>query len=144
MHLLVDNAGRPLVMMVSPRPGRGFPGAATNARRAARGAPQSRTPRTRPLLLRADKAYSARAHRAHLRRRGIKAVIPEPSDQAAHRKRRSSRGGQPVTYDAVEYKGRNMIKRGINVVKQWRGLATRYDKHTLTYRSAVVLATILT
>lgn len=37
-----------------------------------------------------------------------------------------------------------MIERGINVVKQWRGLATRYDKHALTYRSAVILATILT
>ena len=41
-------------------------------------------PRTRPVLLRGDKAYSARGHRQELRRRGIKAVIPEPSDQAGH------------------------------------------------------------
>lgn len=144
MHLLVDNAGRPLVVMVSPGQAGDSPALQPMLAelRVARRGPGH--PRTRPLLLRADKAYSARAHRAHLRRRGIKAVIPEPSDQAAHRKRRGSRGGRPVTYDAVEYKGRNVIERGINVVKQWRGLATRYDKHALTYRGAVVLAAILT
>lgn len=50
-------------------------------------------PRTRPEVLRADKAYCSRGHRALLRSRGIKAVIPEKSDQAAHRKRRGSAGG---------------------------------------------------
>jgi transposase len=64
--------------------------------------------------------------------RGIKAVIPEPSDQAVQRKRRGSRGGRPVAYDTVESKRRAGIERGINVVKQWRGIATRYDKHALT------------
>ena len=49
-------------------------------------------PRTRPSRLRADKAYSSRAIRAELRRRGIAAVIPEPSDQIAPRKRHGSRG----------------------------------------------------
>jgi transposase len=100
-------------------------------------------PRTTPDLLRGDKAYSSRAHRAALRCRDIKAVIPERADQIAHRARRGSRGGRPVTYDKVEYKGRNVVERGINVVKQWRGLATRYDKHALTYRGGVVLAAIL-
>lgn len=100
-------------------------------------------PRTRPQLLRADKAYSARGTRSLLRRRGIKAVIPEPSDQAGHRKRRGSRGGRPVTYDRVEYTGRNVVERGFNVLKQWRALATRYDKYALTYRGGIVLAAIL-
>lgn len=101
-------------------------------------------PRTRPVLLRGDKAYSSRGHRQLLRRRGIKAVIPEPSDQAAHRKRRGSAGGRPVSHDPAEYKGRNVVERGINVFKQWRALATRYDKHVLTYRGGLVLAAILT
>jgi transposase len=100
-------------------------------------------PRTRPSLLCADKAYSSRAHRATLRARNIKAVIPERSDQIAHRTARGSQGGRPVTYDRGEYKGRNVVERGINVVKQWRGLATRYDKHSLTYRGGVVLAAVL-
>ena len=38
---------------------------------------------------------------------------------------------------------RSQIECGINVLKQWRGIATRYDKHALTYRGAVVLAAIL-
>ncbi len=84
-------------------------------------------PRTRPVLVRADKAYSARATRWYLRRHGIKAVIPEPADQAGHRKRRGSHGGRPVTYDPIEYAGRNVVERGFNVLKQWRALATRYD-----------------
>ena len=100
-------------------------------------------PRTRPVLVRADKAYSARGTRSLLRRRGIKAVIPEPSDQAGHRKRKGSRGGRPVTYDQGEYAGRNVVERGFNVLKQWRALATRYDKHALTYRGGILLAAIL-
>ena len=99
--------------------------------------------RTRPVLLRADKAYSSRANRALLRRRGIKAVIPEPSDQIGHRKRRGSAGGRPVGLDSDEYKGRNVIERGYCLIKQWRALATRYDKHARTYRGGIVLAAIL-
>src|SRR5690606_24635959 len=90
----------------------------------------------------ADKAYSARAHRAHLRARGIKSVIPEPSDQIRNRKRRGSRGGRPPAFDAETYRGRNVIERSFNTVKQWRGLATRYDKLAIIYRGAAVLRAI--
>jgi transposase len=85
--------------------------------------------RTRPDALLADKAYRAhRAHRALLRRRGIKAFIPQPADQIAHRIRRGSRGGRPASYDRQRCKNRNVIERGFNTFKQWRGLASRYDK----------------
>jgi len=99
-------------------------------------------PRTKPQRVRAGKAYSSRAIRRELRRRGITAVIPQPSDQIAHRKRRGSRGGRPPAFDAADYKGRNVIERGFNVVKQWRGLATRYDKLAIVYRAAAVLRAI--
>lgn len=99
-------------------------------------------PRTRPDRVRADKAYSSRAIRTELRRRGITAVIPEPSDQLAHRKRRGSRGGRPPAFDAADYKARNVIERGFNVTKQWRGLATRYDKLAVVYRGAAILRAI--
>ncbi|AGP62389.1 transposase, IS4 family protein [Mycobacterium intracellulare subsp. yongonense 05-1390] len=69
-------------------------------------------------------------------------MIPEPSDQIAHRKRRGSRGGRPPAFDAQDYKGRNVIERSFNVVKQWRGLATRYDKLAIVYRAAAVLRAI--
>lgn len=99
-------------------------------------------PRTRPSAVIADKAYSSRAIRTELRSRGIRAVIPQPSDQIAHRKRRGSAGGRPPAFDAVAYKGRNVIERSFNDHKQWRGIATRYDKLATTYRGAVVLRAI--
>lgn len=142
--MLVDDAGRPLVVMVSPGQAGDSPGLLkmlAQLRIARRGPGR---PRTRPNLLRGDKAYSSRGNRSELRRRGIKTVIPEPADQAGHRRRRGSHGGRPVTYDALEYKGRNVVERGFNVLKQWRALATRFDKHALTYRGAIVLAAILT
>lgn len=100
-------------------------------------------PRTRPDAVRGDKAYSSRAIRAHLRGRGIKAVIPEPDDQKGHRRRRGSRGGRPVALDAADYKNRNVIERRYCQIKQWRGLATRFDKHAVNYRAAVVLNAVI-
>lgn len=100
--------------------------------------------RTRPERVRADKAYSSRAIRSHLRRRQIVAVIPEPADQQGHRKRRGSRGGRPPRFDRADYRNRNVVERGFCQVKQWRGLATRYDKLALTFRGGVVLKAIVT
>jgi transposase len=99
--------------------------------------------RVRPSIVIADKAYSARAHRVRLRAARIKAVIPEPDDQIAHRKRRGRRGGRPPAFDADLYKNRNVIERSYSTIKQWRGLATRYDKHALIYRGAAVLHAIV-
>ena len=100
-------------------------------------------PRTRPDAVRGDKAYTSRAIRTHLRERGITAVIPEPSGQAGHRKRRGTRGGRPPRFDATDYRNRNVIERRFCHLKQWRGLATRYDKLATTYRSAVVLNAVI-
>jgi transposase len=91
-------------------------------------------PRPRPDRVLADKAYSSRAVPAHLRTRGIGSLIPKPDDQKAHRKRISSSGGRPVTYDRTVYRGRNVIERAFNCFKHWRGLATRYDKHAIVPR----------
>lgn len=98
--------------------------------------------RTRPDRVLGDKAYSSRANRALLRDRAIKATIAEPSDQAGHRKRRGRAGGRPPAFDATAYKGRNVVERSFNRIKDWRGLATRYDKLALTYRGGVVLRAI--
>jgi len=99
--------------------------------------------RTRPDAVLGDKAYSSLATRRLLRSRGIIAVIPEPRDQQANRKRRGRRGGRPVSYDLEAYKGRNVVERSFNALKQWRGLATRYDKLAVIYRGGAVLAAIL-
>ena len=100
-------------------------------------------PRTRPDGVRGDKAYSSRAIRAHLRDRGIKSVIPAPADQQGHRKRRGARGGRPVGFERDDYRGRNVIERRFCHVKQWRGLATRYDKLAIVYRAAAILNAVI-
>ena len=69
-------------------------------------------------------------------------LISEPSDQKANRKRRGQAGGRPPAFNTGTYKQRNTVERAFNVFKQWRGLATRYDKLALTYRGGVVLRAI--
>jgi transposase len=94
--------------------------------------------------VRGDKAYSSRGHRALLRSRAIRAVIPEPADQAANRKRRGCAGGRPVNFDAEDYKHRNVgEQRFFNRMKNLRGLASRYDKLAVVFRGSVVLAAIV-
>ncbi len=96
-------------------------------------------PRTRPGAVAADRAYSSRGNRAYLRKRRIKAVIPEKRDQAASRKRKGSRGGRPVGHDADLYKERNTVERLINRLKAWRGIATRCDKKPDSYLAGLHL-----
>jgi transposase len=55
---------------------------------------------------------------------------------------RGSKGGMPFALDKNAYKRRNVVERAFNVFKQWRGLATRYDKLSLTYRGGAVLRAI--
>lgn len=85
-------------------------------------------PRRRPDSLTGDKAYGSKANRAALRERRIKAVIPQRRDQVANRLRKGSAGGRPPSFDAVRYKERNQVERGYSRRKQFRALATRYDK----------------
>ncbi|MBB5123286.1 transposase [Streptomyces eurocidicus] len=96
-------------------------------------------PRTRPDAVAADKAYSSRGNRAHLRKRRIKAVIPEKKDQAANRKKKGSTGGRPVSFDPDLYKERNTVERLINKMKAWRGIATRYDQTPASYLAGLHL-----
>ncbi|MBU4215807.1 MAG: transposase [Actinobacteria bacterium] len=77
--------------------------------------------------------------RTELGRRGTGAVIPEKNEQTATRKRRGPKGGVPPAFDADAHKGRDVVERSFTLTKHWRGLATRYDKIAITYRTAVTL-----
>jgi len=91
----------------------------------------------------ADKAYSHPSTRTRLRALKIKHTIPERSDQIGRRKAKGSAGGRPPTFDSGMYLHRNTVERGFNRLKQWRGIATRYDKYALTYLGGVTLAAIV-
>ena len=138
----MDGTGLPLVSLITPGQAGDSPMLLPLLEQLRVTRPVGR-PRTRPEAVLGDKAYSSRAIRTHLRARGIKAVIPEPADQQGHRRRRGARGGRPVSLDADAYKGRNVIERQYAHLKQWRGLATRYDKYAIIYRAAVVLNAVL-
>ena len=103
-----------------------------------------RTLDRRPFRLLADKAYSHPSTRRSLRKRRIPHTIPERSDQVEHRKRKGSAGGRPPAFDKDIYRQRNTVERGFNRIKQWRGIATRYDKYATTYLGGVLLASLIT
>jgi transposase len=98
--------------------------------------------RTRPDRVLCDKAYSSKAIRAYLRRRGIRATIPEPADQQGNRARRGSAGGRPPQFDPGRYKLRNVVERSINKLKQFRAVATRYDKREYVFQGTIDVASI--
>lgn len=100
-------------------------------------------PRTRSDRVLADKAYTSAANRRYLTGRGIKVTIPEREDQKAGRARRGSAGGRPRVFDTEAYKGRNVVERCFNKLKQWRGIATRYDKTARSYLAGLTLAATL-
>ncbi len=100
-------------------------------------------PRTRPDHVIGDKGYSSKAIRTWLRRHGIGHTIPERADQARNRARRGRLGGRPQAFDRETYKRRNVVERCFNRLKQWRGIATRYDKTAQSYQAAITLASLL-
>ncbi|MEU6624154.1 IS5 family transposase [Streptomyces litmocidini] len=143
VHLASDSNARPLAIVLTA--GQAGDAPAFTAVMAAIRVPRGRTgrPRTRPDVVLADRAYSSRAIRAHLRERHVRTVIPQPMDQVRHRRRRGSNGGRPPAFDPEAYKGRNTVERCIARLKQWRGLAMRTDKFAVAYQAALHLAAIL-
>ena len=96
-------------------------------RRAGRG-----RPRVRPRRVAGDKAYSYPRVRRYCRRRGIGAIIPTRKDQ-----RRNPH------FDRAAYRERNRVERLINRLKQFRRVATRYEKRAGNYLAMVTIAAIM-
>ena len=97
-------------------------------------------PRKRPAHLLADRGYSFPGCRELLRRRGITHTIPERKDQ---KERREGRPGRRPGFDREAHRRRNVVERCVNRLKQWRAVATRYEKRAVNYRAMVVIASLM-
>lgn len=86
-----------------------------------------------PASCLADTAYDSNTLRTRLIARGTKPVIPNNPT----RKRK-----QP--FDRRAYRLRNVIERTFSRIKDWRRIATRYDKLAQNFRAAVFIASIVT
>nr|BEK64498.1 hypothetical protein KPHV_17250 [Kitasatospora purpeofusca] len=122
VHLAVDGRGLPLSIVLSAGNTADctmFPAVLDAIRIPRTGAGR---PRTKPDRVVADKAYSSRKIRHLLRRRGIRATIPERRDRIANRARRAGGGGRPPAFDKVAYRGRNVVERCFARLKQFRAV----------------------
>ena len=90
-------------------------------------------PRLRPKRVAADKGYTGKPIRSYLRRRGIGAVI-------ARRANESRRG---TRFDREAYRERNRVERAFNRLKQYRRIATRYEKRAINYLAMLTIASIM-
>lgn len=85
-----------------------------------------------PDRLLGDKGYDSDNIRNDLAERGIEPVIPPRSNRKV-----------PIKYDREAYKRRNLIERCVNRLKQFRRIATRYEKTARAYLSVLCIASAL-
>ena len=85
-----------------------------------------------PTRLLADKGYDANSLRDRLAMTKTEAVIPSTRSRKV-----------PIPYDEEAYCNRNLIERAFCKLKDWRRIATRYDKLAINFASAVAIAAVI-
>ncbi|MEM8752706.1 MAG: IS5 family transposase [Pseudomonadota bacterium] len=121
IHALTDSCGRLAAFLISP----GNVADITVA-------PALITAMPPTLRLIADKGYDANSLRATLAQQRTEAVIPSTRSRK-----------QAIPYDPVAYRDRNMIERAFCSLKDYRRVATRYDKLARNFLSAVAIAAVI-
>ena len=118
LHAVTDAKGRPIQFFMSAGQVSDYTGAA---------ALLSSLPKAGWML--ADRGYDAEWFREALKDKGIRVCIPG-------RKNRK----KAVKYDKRRYKRRNRIEIMFGRLKDWRRIATRYDRCPKVFLSAIALA----
>jgi transposase len=136
VHLRADGGGKPMAVVLSggERHESRYVAALLaggRVRRLGRG-----RPRGRPRQLVGDEGCRYPTVRRLLARRRIGAVIPRRSDQRPG-------DGRPTPFDHVAYRGRNRVERLVNRFKQYRRVATRYEKRAAHSLAMLTVAAVL-
>ena len=120
IHAVVDALGNPVVLSLTP-------GQAADITQA-----EPLLERIEPVALIADKGYDANALVEKLQERDITPVIPSK----ANRK-------EPRKTDFALYRERNLVERFFCTLKQYRAIATRYDKLASTFLAGILLVCVI-
>ena len=120
IHARVDHQGRPLQLLITPGQAHDLTGAEPLL-----------ADLTHRTIIIADKAYDADRLRLHIKARGAIANIPN----MIRRKKR-------FRWTKALYRQRNHVERFFNKLKQFRRIATRYDKLGATFMAFIQLATV--
>jgi transposase len=118
LHAICDEKGRPCVLLLTP----GNVHDCRAAQQCIEAVPPS-------AHLVADKGYDSKALRERLLARGTQAVIPPRRNRKIQ-----------YDYDKAIYKQRNIIERMFCRIKDWRRVATRYDRNLKTFISTIAIA----
>lgn len=121
IHVLTDVIGRPFAPRLTP-------GNVSDVRAAELLASEMRS--ARHLI--ADKGYDANAFRNALRASGTKPVIPGRSNHK-----------RMIAYDKARYRHRHLVENAFCRLKDFRRIATRYDKLAWNFLSAVAIGAII-
>ncbi len=121
LHAICDERGRPIVLLLTEGQVSDYRGAATML---------SALPPARTLI--ADRGYDAGWLRQALRSQGIKPCIPARSCRT-----------KALRHSKALYKMRYKIEIMFGRLKDWRRIATRYDRCAHTFMSAITLAAII-
>jgi transposase len=131
VHLATERRGLPLAFVLTAGEAHEAPVFLSLIARAREARPRLGL----PDRLAGDKAYASEPIRTWLHRRHIRALIPPKSNQ-----------DMPVRWTSCErggYRGRNVVERCVGRLKEFRRLATRYEKLALNFGAMVTLAMIV-
>ena len=130
VHVRAEGHGKPMTFVLTPGQRHEATAFEQVMEQGAVKRPGRGRPRLRPRRVVGDKGYSSRKIRQYLRRRGIRVTIPHKTNERRGR------------FDRAVYRLRNLVERLINRLKQFRRVATRYEKRGVNYHSMLLLAAI--
>ncbi|MBY3757579.1 IS5 family transposase [Azospirillum formosense] len=132
LHLRADAEGRPVALHLTGGERHDLLGVGPLFEQGALRSGKRGRPRWKPDAVIADKAYSAAWLLDVLRRKRIVPIIPSRADQPRN-----------PDLDRAAYRRRNLVERLVGKLKQFRRVATRYDKLDAHYLAFVQIASVM-